>query len=80
MTHFDNFNPTKYRNEASVVLVESMLCLDVAEVEVIDKAGNSAVPNERLDRQPIDVVFASLGDGALAIQSSNSSSVDVCVR
>jgi hypothetical protein len=79
-TSFDNFNPMQYRNEGTMTLVESALCLDVAEVIVLDKAGNSVVPGERLDRQPVEVVFASLGGGALAIESSNSSPVDVCVR
>lgn len=52
---FDNFTPVSNADE----LVTARLCIDVSAVELTDAAGNSVIPPDRVDREPIEVEFVA---------------------
>jgi hypothetical protein len=48
---FDTFTPVPFQNS----LITVRLCIDVSEVELTNSAGDSVVPADRQDRQPIEI-------------------------
>ncbi|MFJ6531031.1 hypothetical protein [Microbacterium sp. NPDC091662] len=64
---FDTFTPIKY----SEAVVTAHVCLDIAEVELFNADGTSAVPPDRPSRQAIEVLFTpAKTDTKFAISST----------
>jgi hypothetical protein len=57
-----------------IAIVSTYLCSDVMSVDVVDSAGSSVVPEERVDRFPLQVTFqnANANSARLLISSSET--------
>jgi len=74
-TAFDGFRPVSFTSDAPVSVVAE-LCLDVSGVDVFDRDGNSVVPAERLDRQPVVVTFLESGSTLTHLTIDASDAMD----
>jgi hypothetical protein len=50
-TKFDTVTPVSFDNG----VVTMRLCVDVSEVNLVDAGGESVIPDDRADRQPIEI-------------------------
>jgi hypothetical protein len=66
LSTFDTFTPESFVGKTVI----ARLCLDVSEVEIMDPAGVSVVPDDRPPRQPLEAEFtAAPTETGLAIVS-----------
>jgi hypothetical protein len=64
---FDTFTPVSFENG----LITARLCIDVSDVELLNSEGESVVPVDRLDRQPIEIeLVAGSSPTGLVIRSN----------
>jgi hypothetical protein len=70
-SRYDGLTGLSHSSEA----VQVEVCLDVTDVTVLNENGDSVVPAERRDRQPVRVTFEP--DGSL-ISTSEAIESDVC--
>jgi hypothetical protein len=71
-TTFDSLGLQQVMDDGtSAVLLTVYLCLDVSEVDVLDAEGRSVVPEDRLERQALEVDMDSV-DGALKVSRSEA--------
>lgn len=50
-TRFDSFTPVSYEDGVITIRV----CVDVSDVELVNEQGDSVVPADRVDRQPLEI-------------------------
>lgn len=78
-TTFSNFDGNVANLDSGEI--ESFVCLDVTDVEVLDSAGNSIVSEDRPDLQPLRVIFTRANTATgLAIASTQPLEAEACVR
>ncbi|WP_417555429.1 hypothetical protein [Microbacterium sp.] len=50
---YDHFTPVAFKNG----LITARVCVDVSAVDLVDADGQSVVPTDRVDRQPLEIEF-----------------------
>lgn len=73
-THFDNMTLERYGPSD----VDVYVCLDVAEVRVLDASGADVTPTERVDRLPLELGFVAYGSSILVDRSDSWTGDDFC--
>lgn len=72
-TSFDNLSLEKYDSSSTdgQSILRAYVCIDVSNVDVLDKDGKSVVSEDRPDRSPAELVFDLVGSSKPGLRVAN---------